>query len=89
MDTGNNYGMKDLETRKSATAESDGWTEPQGAHVPEPTYAPLIMAIGIMCMLWGIVTTPLLSLVGGILFAIAILEWIGAVRYEHRNSGAK
>lgn len=89
MDTANNGGVNDLEARKSAAAESDGWTEPQGAHVPEPTYAPLVLAIGIMCMLWGIVTTPLLSLVGGVLFVVGITQWIGEVRHEHGHSGGR
>lgn len=89
MNDAKNQGMSDLEYRNNAATQSEGWTDPQGMHVPEPTYAPLFLAIGMMCMLWGIVTTPLLSLVGGILFVIAISKWIGEVRHEHRNSGAK
>lgn len=89
MDKANNHAMNETQYHDSGTAELQGWTNPEGMHVPEPTYAPLFLAIGMMCMLWGIVTTPLLSLVGGILFAIAITKWIGEVRHEHRNSGAK
>jgi len=89
MDTPNIHGMNDSEHTNRAAAESEGWSKPQGMHIPEPTYMPLVMALGVMCLLWGIVTTPLLSLVGALLFVVAISGWIGELRHEHRHSGAK
>lgn len=89
METANNNEMNDSEHHHGAAPDSEGWSKPQGMHIPEPTYMPLVMALGIMSMLWGIVTTPLLSLVGAVLFVVAISGWIGELRHEHRHSGAK
>jgi hypothetical protein len=72
-----------------AQPPTDGWSKPQGGHIPEPTYMPLVLALGVVCMLWGIVTTYLISLVGLGLFVIGISGWIGELRHERRNSGAK
>lgn len=85
MDTPNSNGLDSSIEANNGAAEDDGWTQPQGMHIPEPTYMPLALAIGAMCLLWGIVTTPLLSLAGGILFVIGISGWIGELRHEHRD----
>lgn len=89
MKSENKNGMNDSEHPNGVPAEPGGWSKPQGLHIPEPTYMPLVMALGIMCLLWGIVTTAFLSLVGAILFVVAISGWIGELRHEHRHSGAK
>ena len=85
MDAPNNNGLDRSLEANSGTVGDDGWTKPQGMHIPEPTYMPLVLAIGAMCLLWGIVTTPLMSLAGGILFVIGISGWIGDLRHEHRK----
>lgn len=88
MEMTNNHGMSETEHQHNAGTPSDGWSKPQGAHIPEPTYMPVVMAIGIICMLWGIVTTYLITLVGLVLFVISIWGWIGELRHEHRHPGA-
>ncbi len=65
------------------------WTVPEGVHIPEPTYTPVFMALGMVCLLWGIVTTPLISLVGAVLFVISIVGWIGKLRHEHGHPAAE
>jgi hypothetical protein len=70
-------------------ANSEGWTKPQGGHIPEPTYMPVVLALGLVCILWGIVTTYLISLVGLALFVVGISGWIGDLRHERRHSGTE
>ena len=89
MDMPNNPGMSETEHQHSASPSSEGWSQPEGVHIPEPTYMPVVMAAGMVCMFWGIETTPLLSLVGGVLFVISIWGWIGELRHEHRHPGAR
>lgn len=72
-----------------AAANSDGWTKPRGDHIPEPTYMPVVLALGLACILWGILTTYLISLVGLALFVVGISGWIGDLRHERRHSGTK
>jgi hypothetical protein len=56
-----------------------GWSRPKPEHVPRPTYWPAVMAVGITCLFWGVVTTWFISLVGLAVFALALAGWIGAL----------
>jgi len=88
METLNNNGLSNPENASDASAPNETWTKIGHVHIPDPTYMPIIMALGIMCILWGIVTTPLISLVGAILFVISIMGWIGELRHEHGHADA-
>jgi hypothetical protein len=89
METSNSTGPSKAEGHGNTGAAVDAWNKPHGGHIPEPTYMPVMMALGMVCMLWGIVTTPLMSLVGAVLFVISITGWIGELRHEHRHPGSK
>ena len=89
MSTPDNPGIRDPQLGNQAGAPSNGWTRPRGGHIPRPTYLPLVLALGFTCILWGIVTTYLISLVGAALFAVGILGWIGELRHEHKHSGSQ
>ncbi len=54
----------------------ENWSTPKPAKVPRPTYWPAVMALATILTLWGIVTSPVISLVGLILFAGALTGWI-------------
>jgi hypothetical protein len=76
--------------RSGETGAATGeWSKPQGVHIPEPTYMPVVVALGVVCMLWGIVTTYLMTLVGVVLFVVGTFGWIGELRHEHRHPGAQ
>jgi hypothetical protein len=55
------------------------------ARIPEPTFWPSILALGTVLFLWGILTSVLVSILGGIVFAIAMVEWIGDLRREQER----
>lgn len=54
--------------------------------LPAPTYWPVVMAVGITLIAWGVVTTPLISGAGLVLFALALAGWIGDLRRERHES---
>jgi hypothetical protein len=89
MEMTNNNAMSNSGASGKTGVPGEEWIVPQGVHIPEPTYMPVFMAIGMVCLLWGIVTTPLISLVGAALFVISIVGWIGELRHEHGHPGAK
>ncbi len=60
-----------------------GWSSPKPEHVPRPTYYPMIMGLGITLVGWGGITTLIISIVGLLLFGIALAGWIGEIRHEH------
>jgi hypothetical protein len=63
-------------------APHDDWSTPQPARVPEPTYWPATLALGIVLLLWGVVTSVVISAVGLLVTVVALGGWIGAMRHE-------
>jgi len=53
------------------------WSKPRPQNVPAPTYAPAVVALAIVCLLWGLITTYLISLLGLVLLGIGLADWIG------------
>jgi len=64
-------------------ASKDLWHEPRHQNIPRPTYCPAVLALAIVCLLWGMVTSYLVSLLGLVLFIVGLTDWIGELRHEH------
>ncbi len=62
-----------------------GWHIPEPEHLPEPTYWPATMALGATLLLWGIVTSFIISLVGLALFGLSLAGWIREIIHENRS----
>lgn len=69
-----------VRTVAGSTLPGPDWTQLPAEDLPQPTYWPAVLALGIILMLWGIVTTFIISAVGLILFLIALGGWIGELR---------
>ena len=50
--------------------------------LPEPTYWPFFLAMGIAFLGWGILTTWLISLAGFIVLVVSLIGWINILRHE-------
>jgi hypothetical protein len=50
--------------------------------LPEPTYWPFYLAMGIMFLAWGLLTMWEFSLLGVIIMIIALVGWINILRHE-------
>lgn len=57
-----------------------GWSEPRPLELPLPTFAPAIMAFGIVLFAMGLATTWYVCLVGSVVFAIAAWRWTGELK---------
>ncbi len=57
------------------------WEPLPAAHLPRPTYWPVVLAVGVMFLAWGIVTTIAISIIGVALLALGIGGWIGELRH--------
>jgi len=57
----------------------DNWPLPPEQSIPQPTYAPAGLALGVAFVLFGIVTSDLFCFAGLLLIAIALKSWIGAM----------
>lgn len=63
-----------------------GWTVPRDI-VPHPTYWPMVMALGIVGLGFGIVTSVIISIVGLVLFFLALFGWMGDLSHEQHGTG--
>jgi hypothetical protein len=51
-------------------------------HLPDPSYLPVLVALGTMLVLVGIVVATFVAVIGGIIVLTALVKWIGAARRE-------
>lgn len=67
--------------------DQPGWSEPQPAKLPKPTYWPATLALGNVLIAWGLVTTEVISVVGAVLFSIAAAGWLRDLVEQRREEG--
>jgi hypothetical protein len=60
----------------------NGTSKPKPETLPEPTYWPAVLAVGVTLLAWGVVTSTLLSLLGLGISIVAVIKWIGDIRHE-------
>ncbi|HKV45364.1 MAG TPA: hypothetical protein VJT32_11940 [bacterium] len=60
----------------------EGWTAAKPERLPSRTLWPVWAALGIVLLLWGVVTAYLVAAAGAVLLSMAALGWIGEVRRE-------
>lgn len=59
-----------------------GWQMPRPKKLPQPTYWPAVLAFATVLFAWGWVTDVYISVIGFVLFGIALGGWIGDLRHE-------
>ena len=50
--------------------------------LPKPTYWPFFLALGLMFLGWGLLTTWIISVAGFIVFVVSLVGWINIMRHE-------
>lgn len=53
--------------------------------LPEPSYMPFLLAVSLLFVGWGLLSTWIISLGGLIGIGVSIYGWIKAMLYERRN----
>ena len=51
-------------------------------HLPEPSYLPALVALGLTIALLGVLFTWVLSVIGVVIFLVATVRWIRQTREE-------
>jgi hypothetical protein len=62
-----------------------GWAPLPHERLPRPTYFPAGLAMGTTFLLWGLITSWVIFLVGLALFIAALAGWIAEIRHERRQ----
>jgi hypothetical protein len=70
------------DSTNAAAGRRPGWNEPQPAKLPEPTAWPAAVALAVALILWGFISSFIISGVGVALFAASLAGWIGEIRHE-------
>ena len=66
-----------MTTNESSPSQQVLWEE---GPPPQPTYAPAAMALGVMMLLWGLVTMWVMSAAGAGVMAWSLWSWINEIR---------
>lgn len=51
--------------------------------LPQPTYTPAIVGLGIMLIAFGIISTSAIAVLGAVLIAVGLTGWFAGIRREH------
>ena len=51
-------------------------------HLPEPSYLPPLVALGLTIALLGVILTWVLTGLGAVIFVVAVVRWIRQTREE-------
>jgi hypothetical protein len=57
-----------------------GYSLPLPEEIPPPTPWPAGLALGVALFGWGLIASPVLLVIGALLFAVALGGWIGDLR---------
>jgi hypothetical protein len=73
----------DAQTSNPApSSDPSEWTSLPPAKLPEPGVWPATLALAITFLVWGLVTSLIITGVGLALFAVALAGWIRDIRHE-------
>jgi hypothetical protein len=78
--------MNDLINQSSNIQANETWEKARPEKLPEPTYWPFFLAMGLNFMFWGMLTTWIIGLAGLAIFAIALTCWINLLRHDRTSN---
>jgi hypothetical protein len=64
------------------TSLRPGWIPLAPEKLPAPTYWPAALALGTVLLLWGLVTSFIMTAAGLILLAVSLAGWLGEMRHD-------
>ena len=70
-------GKPNFDNAQLLTEHTEGWHVPHPHALAAPSYAPAMVAFGLVFLALGAVTMWPLSVIGAIIFFLAVAKWIG------------
>lgn len=68
--------------QKPTQETTSGWTVFPKETPPKPGVWPAMLALGITFLVWGLVTSLIISGIGALLFTLALTGWVRDIRHE-------
>jgi len=75
-----NNQNRELKASAVAVAAEPEWCEARPSVIPEPTFWPMILALGSTVGLWGILTSWIFVVAGLLLSLLSVYRWIMELR---------
>lgn len=69
-----------LQHQSLQSSRLEGWSLPEPARLPVPTFAPAVMAFGIVVFAMGLATVWYVCVMGSLVFAVAAWRWVGELQ---------
>lgn len=63
----------------------DDWGIPRPENIPRPTIFPPALALGATLMVWGLISSLIITVFGVVVFTITLAGWIKEIRHERRK----
>ena len=78
----NNTGPDEARDKSAVTDDqfSEEWCDAKPAIIPEPTPWPMVLALAATIAAWGILTSWVFVVVGLLLSALSLFQWIEEMR---------
>jgi hypothetical protein len=61
---------------------TEDWEKAKPEILPRPTYWPFFLALGLVFIFWGLLTTWVVLFAGILIFVTALVGWINILRHE-------
>lgn len=74
--------MSEAQKAPASLQPGPDWTSALPENIPEPTLWPAFVGVGSTLLVWGLISSLIISGIGLAVFAIAIRGWIGNLRHE-------
>jgi len=74
-----------LKSFQSVIMEHEQYIAAKPEQMPRATYWPFVLAVSLLFLGWGLLTTWIIAVAGGIGIMVAITGWIKDLLYERRN----
>jgi hypothetical protein len=62
-----------------------GWTKPKPEALAEPTWWPAFLSLGATFIVWGLLASFIIVIIGLMVFGVSLAGWIGDIRREHKG----
>jgi hypothetical protein len=73
------------EPLKSSPPPPQDWDLARPEKIPHPSLHPPAVALGVTLLVWGLISSPIVSAFGVVLFAVALAGWIKEIRHERKS----
>jgi hypothetical protein len=76
-----------MTTPSSHTPETPpkGWNLAPPEVIPKPSVYPAMLSLGAALLVWGLISSLILTAAGAVLFVYALVGWIGEIRHERKG----